>query len=114
MGGGSLNVLRRPLFLAFLTLIVFVSLWYHWMGVEGTKSQSGGSPGQRVKGQQLPWQQPAECVGRIEEIQVKTSGKVLVLTDVFLKDTTSNERISCKKILKEIESSCPYIGFAFL
>ena len=94
-----MNVLRRPLFLAFLTLIVFVSLWYHWMGVEGTKSQSGGSPGQRVKGQQWPWQQPAECVGRIEEIQVKTSGKVLVLTDVFLKDTTSNERISCKKIL---------------
>lgn len=99
MGGGSLNVLRRPLFLAFLTLIVFVSVWYHWMGVEGTKSQSGRSPGQRVKGQQLPWQQPAECVGRIEEIQVKTSGKVLVLTDVFLKDTTSNERIPCKKIL---------------
>ncbi len=91
-----MNVWRRPLFLAFLTLLVFVSVWYHWMGEEGTAGKM--LSGQQVSGQK-PWRQPAGCAGRIEEIQVKTSGNVLVLTDVDLTDTISNERIPCKKIL---------------
>lgn len=91
-----MNVWRRPLFLAFLTLLVFVSVWYHWMGEEGTAGKM--LSGQQVSGQE-PWRQPAGCAGRIEEIQVKTSGNVLVLTDVDLTDTISNERIPCKKIL---------------
>lgn len=91
-----MNVWRRPLFLAFLTLLVFVSVWYHWMGEEGTAGKM--LSGQQVSGQK-PWRQPAGCSGRIEEIQVKTSGNVLVLTDVDLTDTISNERIPCKKIL---------------
>lgn len=89
-----MNVLRRPLFLVFLILLAFVSVWYHWMGAEGPDFQSSGS-----LGQQLPGQQPAECVGRVEEIQVKTSGKVLVLADADVKNTISSERISCQKIL---------------
>ncbi len=66
------------------------------MGEEGTAGKM--LSGQQVSGQK-PWRQPVGCAGRIEEIQVKTSGNVLVLTDVDLTDTISNERIPCKKIL---------------
>ena len=84
-----MDVWRRPLFLIFLTLLAFVSVWYHWMGDGGQQSPV----------QELLMQQPAECVGRVEEIQVKTSARVLVLADVHLKNTNSNERIPCEKIL---------------
>ncbi len=84
-----MDVWRRPLFLIFLTLLAFVSVWYHWMGDGGQQSPV----------QELLMQQPAECVGRVEEIQVKTSARVLVLADVHLKNKNSNERIPCEKIL---------------
>lgn len=104
-----MDVWRRPLFLIFITLLAFVSVWYHWVGDGGRQLPGQKLPGQKLPGQELPGQelprqeppvqQPAECVGKVEEIQVKASARVLVLADVHVKNTNSNERIPCEKIL---------------
>lgn len=60
----------RPLFAVFLLQILFVGIWYHIFGGEKTP---------------LLEDIPVECVGRVEEIRIGTSGIVLVLSDVKAK-----------------------------
>ena len=62
---------RRPLFAVFLLQMLFIGIWYHIFG-----------------GEERPPQEdiPVECVGRVGEIRIGTSGKVLVLSDVTKKN----------------------------
>ncbi len=60
---------RRPLLVVFISLIVLIRIWY-WLEGEGTHEsvfQEG---------------QPVECVGRIEEIQVRASGSSIILSGI--------------------------------
>lgn len=72
----------------FMGLIACICICYYFAG--GEQAASGGSGS---------GQQPAQCSGRVEEIQVSASGRVLVLADVQLKNTDSEEIIPGKKIL---------------
>lgn len=65
-------------------MIVFICIWYHFSG------DGSVEPLENI---------PLECVGQIDEIRMKTSGKVLVLSDVQAINTSSGERIKVEKIL---------------
>lgn len=81
--------LRRPFFLVFIGLIIFIRVWYHFMGGEQPVSGDGSSAEQ----------QSAVCMGTVEEIQVRASGRVLVLADTHIKNTSSETIIPSKKVL---------------
>ncbi len=68
----------RPLFAVFLLQILFVGIWYHIFGGEKTP---------------LLEDIPVECVGRVEEIRIGTSGIVLVLSDVKAKNKGTGREI---------------------
>lgn len=69
---------RRPLFAVFLLQMLFIGIWYHIFG-----------------GEERPPQEdiPVECVGRVGEIRIGTSGKVLVLSDVKTKNKDTGREI---------------------
>lgn len=77
-------VLQRPLLIIFTGMIVFICIWYHFSGDDHVE------PFENIS---------VECVGQIDEIRVKASGKVLVLSDVQMINTASGERIEAEKIL---------------
>lgn len=81
---GGVWLVRRPLFLAFICLIVFICIWYHISGENESVSM------EKV---------PVQCMGQVEEIQIKTSGTVLVLSDVQLVNTDSGSQIPSAKLL---------------
>ncbi len=68
----------RPLFAVFLLQILFVGIWYHIFGGEKTP---------------LLEDIPVECVGRVDEIRIGTSGIVLVLSDVKAKNKDTGREI---------------------
>lgn len=72
------NLFRRPLFAVFLLQILFIGIWYHISG-----------------GEKLPPQEeiPVECVGRVSEIRIGTSGIALVLSDVKVKNKDTGRDI---------------------
>ncbi|MCI8364521.1 MAG: DNA internalization-related competence protein ComEC/Rec2 [Eubacterium sp.] len=69
---------RRPLFAVFLLQILFIGIWYHIFSGEETPPQEDI---------------PVECVGRVGEIRIGTSGKVLVLSDVKVKNKDAGGEI---------------------
>ncbi len=69
---------RRPLFAVFLLQILFIGIWYHISGGEKTPPQEDI---------------PVECEGRVGEIRIGTSGKVLVLSDVKAKNKNTGREI---------------------
>ncbi len=79
-----MNELRRPLFLVFIGMMVFICIWYHFTG------EGGCSPAEN---------QPVKCAGTVDEIQRTKNGNTLVLSDVSILNTNSKETVSCKKIL---------------
>lgn len=72
------NLFRRPLFAVFLLQILFIGIWYHISG-----------------GEERPPQEeiPVECVGRVSEIRIGTSGIALVLSDVKAKNKDTGRDI---------------------
>lgn len=80
-------ILQRPLFAVFLCVIALDCVWYYfWKGPGGIQETSWDNV-------------PVTCVGRIEEIQIKRSGKALVLGDVKAVNTETGENLSAKNIL---------------
>lgn len=71
-------ILRRPLFAVFLLQIIFICIWYHICGGEER------SPQEDI---------PVECLGRVGEIRIGTSGKILVLSDVKAKNKDTGREI---------------------
>ena len=69
---------RRPLFVVFLLQILFIGVWYHISGREESPPQEDI---------------PVECVGRVGEIRIGTSGKMLVLSDVKAKRKDTGREI---------------------
>ncbi|MCM1245113.1 MAG: DNA internalization-related competence protein ComEC/Rec2 [Roseburia sp.] len=77
-------VTRRPLLIIFTGMIAFICIWYHFSGDDSAGTLENV---------------PVECVGQIDEIQMKTSGKVLVLSDAQARNTDMNKTIEIEKIL---------------
>ncbi len=77
-------VVKRPLVAVFLLLVLGIVIWKKAMG------DSPPSPEENLA---------VQCVGQIEEIQIKTSGQVLVLGEVQMKSTANNKRVEVEKIL---------------
>lgn len=71
-------ILRRPLFAIFLLQIIFIGIWYHIFGGEESPPQENI---------------PVECVGRVGGIRIGTSGKMLVLSDVKVKNKDTGREI---------------------
>lgn len=84
------NLTGRPLLLVFVGLMAFIVIWYRIMGGGEPAGGRGVSPAENV---------PVKCMGTIDEIQNIKSGKALVLSDVDVMNTDSEETISCEKIL---------------
>ena len=80
-------VFRRPLFVVFLCLIAWDCIWYYFgRGDSQTENTT--------------WDSLAvHCVGQIQEIQIKTSGKVLVLEDVQVVNRETGESLNTENIL---------------
>lgn len=83
------NLTKRPLLLVFVGMMVFAAIWYRIAG-DAQPAGGGGSATEDV---------PVKCVGTIDEIQNKKSGKVLVLSDARVINTNSEKSVSCDKIL---------------
>lgn len=84
------NLTKRPLLLAFVGMIAFAAIWYRFAGGAGPAGGGGIPTTENV---------PVKCVGTIDGIQNKKSGKVLVLSDVRVINTNSEKTVSCEKIL---------------
>lgn len=77
-------MIRRPFFLVFLALMAWIVVWYHVVVPDSPVS----APDEPVRG-----------VGRVDEIQKKTSGTVLVLSDVEVISENSKASVFYDKIL---------------
>lgn len=78
------RVIRRPLFLVFLALMAWIVVWYRVVAPDSP----GAVPDELVN-----------AVGTVDEIQKKTSGTVLVLSDVEVIPANSKTSVFYDKIL---------------
>lgn len=76
-------VLKRPLFVLFMGIILFICIWYHFMDRAEPVSM------EKV---------PVQCIGQVDEIRISASGSILVLSDVEMIHTYSRKSIEVEKI----------------